>query len=181
MGDRPTPAKPLISVLTPTIAGREDYLRQCKASVRSQTFRSFEHIVIEDKHLLGNASTVNKCAELAQGEWLFLIADDDLLLPGCLEYHIEAEGDIIFSPPLVSGNEDRWWFFQEPPVIPAVALIRTEMWRDLGGYNENLRYEEDRDLWERALDAGATFTRVTEPCWVYRQHQHNKSFNKIAA
>jgi glycosyltransferase involved in cell wall biosynthesis len=181
MGDWPAPAKPLVSVLTPTIPERKAFLRECKASVKAQTFRGFEHIIVEDTQRIGNASTVNECAEKAQGEWLFLIADDDLLLPGCLESHLAADGDIVYSPPLVTGNEDRWWFYQEPPVIPAVALIRAELWRDLGGYNETLRYEEDRDLWERALDTGAVFTRVEEPCWVYRQHAQNKSFNKVAA
>jgi hypothetical protein len=110
------------------------------------------------------------------------LADDDLLLPGCLASLLAGqEADVIYSPPLVTGNEDRWWFYQEPPVIPAVALIRRTLWDDLGGYDETLSREEDRNLWVKAIEAGATFWRVLEPCWVYRQHGGNKSFNQGVA
>ncbi len=55
------------------------------------------------------------------------------------------------------------------------------MWRELGGYDTSLEHEEDRALWVKALDAGATFKRVDYPCWIYRQHDGNKSFNKKVA
>jgi hypothetical protein len=87
----------------------------------------------------------------------------------------------VYAPPLVTGNEDRWWFYQAPPLIPSFALIRKSLWLELGGYDETLQNEEDRSMWTKALDAGALFKRVDEPCWVYRQHSSNKSFNKVAA
>ncbi len=61
-------------------------------------------------------------------------------------------------------------------VIPSCALIRASLWRDLGGYDETLKREEDRNLWVKVLDAGARFVRVDDPTWVYRQHQAQKSF-----
>lgn len=167
----------MISILTPTIPSRFRLLEECQASVNAQTFIDFEHHILLDETGQGCAVTMNQLAEFARGEWLLPLADDDLLLPGCLEALSGAEGDIIYAPPLVTGNEDRFWFFQAPPVIPSCALIRTSLWRELGGYDESLKREEDRDLWVRALDAGAMFTRVDYPCWVYRQHAGNKSFN----
>ncbi len=86
------------------------------------------------------------------------------------------DADIVYSPPLVTGNEDRWWFFQAPPVIPATALVRADLWRSLGGYDEALSREEDRDLWVKALQHNARFVRVDAPVWIYRQHAGNKSF-----
>jgi hypothetical protein len=59
-------------------------------------------------------------------------------------------------------------------------LIRASLWREIGGYDETLEHEEDRDLWTKALDTGARFVRVDDPVWVYRQHAQNKSFNKKA-
>lgn len=175
--------KPLVSVLTPTIDGREDLLEECVASVQAQTFDRFEHRVLFDEHREGCSATMNRLAAGALGDWLLPLADDDLLLPGCLESLLahSDEGDIIYAPPLVTGNEDRWWFYQAPPVIPSFALIDRILWADLGGYDETLRHEEDRDLWTRALDVGAKFVRVDDPCWVYRQHAGNKSFHKAAA
>lgn len=174
--------KPRVSVITPTIPERAHFLAECVRSVEAQTFRGFEHLIWEDTGREGCAVTMNRVAERAEGEWLLPLADDDLLLPGCLEALLahSEHADIVYSPPLVTGNEDRWWFFQAPPAIPSFALIRTQLWRDLGGYDDTLTCEEDRDLWVKALAAEATFVRVDAPCWVYRQHPGNKSFQAAA-
>lgn len=170
--------EPLVSVLTPSIPERHEMLVECEASVLAQTSVSWEHLIEVDLAGDGCAVTMNRLAACAEGEWVLPLADDDLILPGCLSALLRAsEGaDVVYSPPLVTGNEDRWWFFQAPPVIPSFALIRADLWRDLGGYDESLSREEDRDLWVKALAAGARFVRVDEPCWVYRQHAGNKSF-----
>jgi glycosyltransferase involved in cell wall biosynthesis len=171
-----------VSVLTPTVAGREKLLRECEWSVVAQTVTVFEHLVERDEQRDGCSATMNRVAARARGEWLLPLADDDLLLPGCVEHltaAAAADADVIYSPPLVSGNEDRWWFFQAPPVIPATALIRAELWRELGGYDDVAR-EEDRKFWIKALEAGARFVRVDEPCWVYRQWDGNKSIGRVA-
>jgi GT2 family glycosyltransferase len=170
---------PLVSVLTPSIPGRNSYLTECELSVRSQGFGRWEHLQEVDHEREGCAIVMNRLAAAAKGEWLLPLADDDLLLPGALErlLNLTDEADVIYAPPLVSGNEDRWWFFQTPPAIPSFALIRADLWHDLGGYDETLIREEDRDLWTRALAAGARFARFdAEPIWVYRQHAGQKSF-----
>lgn len=169
----------LVSVLTPTIPSRHRMLRQCALSVEAQTIGGWEHLVELDEAGEGCSVVMNRLAAAAQGDWLIPLADDDLLLPGCIEALLEhaADADIVYAPPLVTGNEDRWWFFQAPPAIPSFALIRAELWRDLGGYDETAIREEDRILWTKALEVGARFVRVGEPCWVYRQHGGNKSFN----
>ena len=174
---------PRVSVITPTILERAALLEECKASVAAQTIDGYEHVIMLDEFGEGNAKTTNRAARAAKGEWLIPLADDDLLLPGAISSLLGAtcDADIVYSPPLVTGNEDRWWFFQAPPVIPSFALIRAELWHQLGGYDETLSYEEDRDMWTKALDAGARFVRVDDPCWVYRQHSGNKSFNKVLA
>ncbi|MEN3337128.1 MAG: hypothetical protein V7647_804, partial [Acidobacteriota bacterium] len=175
---------PLVSVLTPSIPERAEMLSECEASVAAQTFGDWEHLVVVDEARKGCAVTMNRLAADAQGDWLLPLADDDLLLPGCLRALLDRtdDADVIYAPPLVTGNEDRWWFFQAPPAIPSFALIRAELWRELGGYDESLLREEDRDLWVRALAAGARFVRFDdEPCWVYRQHSGNKSFAGAAS
>lgn len=159
-------------------------LDECERSVAAQTVADdVEHLTFVDEQREGCAAVMNRLARIARGEWLLPLADDDLLLPGCVETLLEHadDADIVYAPPLVNGNEDRWWFFQEPPAIPSFALIRAELWHALGGYDESLSREEDRDLWLRALAVDALFLRVDEPCWVYRQHSGNKSFNAGAA
>lgn len=171
-----------VSVLTPSVSERELMLEECRLSVKAQTLHPLEHLIEIDTGREGCSAVMNRLAEKAQGDWLLPLADDDLLLPGCLATLLpHTKGaDIVYAPPLVTGNEDRWWFFQEPPAIPSFALIRRTLWAELGGYSEGLRREEDRDLWTRALDIGARFVRVDEPTWVYRQHSGNKSFAAAA-
>jgi len=173
----------VVSVITATIAGRERLLKECCASVESQTVDCWEHVIELDEHREGCSVAVNRAVARASGDWLFLLADDDLMLPGCLEHLLaaSADADVVYSPPLVTGNEDRWWFFQAPPAIPATALIRRSLWDQLGGYDESALREEDRKLWVKACEVGARFVRVDQPAWVYRLHDGNKSFAKAAA
>lgn len=176
----------VVSVLTPSIPERAAMLEECKASVSGQLVEaaSWEHLIEVDEARRGCAVTMNRLAARAKGEWLLPLADDDLLLPNCIQTLLDntAEADIVYPPPLVWG-EPAEWFTQAPPVIPSLALIRASLWRELGGYDETRLREEDRDLWIKALAAGARFVRADrQPTWVYRlNHGGNKSFAKAAA
>jgi len=170
----------LVSVLTPSIPERASMLAECRASVQAQTDGRWEHLVEVDERREECAVVMNRLAARAKGEWLLPLADDDLLLPGCIaELLGRSEGaDVVYPPPLVWGEPSEW-FTQAPPVIPSFALIRRTLWETLLGYDESRVREEDRDLWTRALAAGARFVRAdAAPTWVYRlNHGGNKSFH----
>lgn len=145
----------------------------------SQTYplSDYEHLILEDKDREGCAKTVNHLAANARGDWLFLLADDDLMLPGCLMAHVQASrgADIVYAHPIVWG-EDGAQFHGSPPHISSTALIKTSLWRRLGGYDEGFARTEDRDFYERAMASDAKFSWVgNQPCWMYRFHGGNKS------
>lgn len=170
----------IISVLTPSIPERHAMFMECGLSVQSQTISDRAHLTQVDGKREGCAVVMNRLAKQTTSEWLLPLADDDLLLPGCLATLLahSDNADVVYSPPLVWGLTDPWWFFQAPPAIPAVALIRAELWREIGGYDESLTREEDRAFWTKALAYGARFVRASDdPTWVYRIHQGNKSFH----
>jgi glycosyltransferase involved in cell wall biosynthesis len=175
--------KPLVSVLTPSIPERARMLKECEQSVIAQTFSQWEHLILVDETRRGCAATMNELADNARGEWLLPLADDDLLLPGCFKTLLEHadSGDVIYPPPIVTGIENPWWFFGEPPAIPSFALIRKQLWDDIGGYDDEWNREEDRRFWTRALERQARFVRVDTPTWIYRHHGGNKSFNNGVA
>lgn len=166
-------------MITATIPERQSYLRELERSVEAQTFRDFEHLILTDVDYEGCSVMVNRLVERARGKWLLPIADDDLLLPRCIETLLahSEDADVVYSPPLVWGIHDPWWYFQAPPAIPATALVRASLWRNLGGYDESANREEDRKLWIKAVESGAQFVRAdSEPTWVYRlSHGGNKS------
>lgn len=162
-----------VSVITPTIAGREHLLLECRLSVKAQTHRHVEHIVMDDIGLVGCAKTMNRAARLAKGEWLIPLADDDLLCPGAVETFISAseDADVVYAPTLVWG-EDAQQFLGEPPRMPSIAMIRASAWENVGGYNEDLANTEDQDLWERLMEHRARFVKVESgPTHIYRFHR----------
>src|SRR5574338_709892 len=168
---------PLVSIITPSIPERERYLEELIASVDAQTFKDFEHIWQIDYSRLGCSWMVNHLAEKAKGEWLLIVADDDILLPRCLEILVEhsEDADIVYSPPLVWGSNSPH-FFQSPPFIPSFGLIYKDLWNEIGGYRAEAIREEDRKFWTEAVRLGAKFVRADkEPTWVYRLHEGSKS------
>lgn len=180
----------LVSVLTATIPGRENMLRECEASVAAQTFRDYEHLIVLDDNGSGCAATYNTLADQADSKWLFILADDDLMLPGCLRAHLDAsaDADIVYMPPLLLGEQqqnfrlDPAQFWNAPPLIPAHVLIRANLWHELGGYDDEWDREEDRRLFERALEVGARFVRAPgQPSWIYRVHPGSKSMRRVFA
>ena len=100
---------PTVSVCIPTYNG-EKYLKECLDSVLAQTFDNFEVLIVDDQSTdhtfkivqeyakqdgririiqnpnnLGLVRNWNRCLELAQGDWIKFIFQDDLLAPQCLE------------------------------------------------------------------------------------------------
>ncbi len=101
--------KPAISVCVPTYNGFE-FLQECLDSILAQTFSDFELIIVDDKssdptlaiakeyaakdsritvienlHNLGLVENWNRCIELAKGEWIKFVFQDDIIDPTCLE------------------------------------------------------------------------------------------------
>lgn len=169
-----------VSVITPALPGRLTMLGKCMRSVRDQTVPPLEHLVAIDYERIGVVANTNRLAEQARGEWILPLADDDYLLPRCLELLLEAtgQGDVIYSEVRVEGES---W----PPIgpgasqgkvagLPGTALIKTELWHQLGGYRQ-LDGPEDLDLWNRAQEKRAVFAYVPKVLWVYRFHANNLS------
>jgi glycosyltransferase involved in cell wall biosynthesis len=92
---------PLVSVIIPTY-NRADLVRQAVASVKAQTYRDFEIVVVDDGGVDGTFEVLSACPELrllrharrrgvsaarntgitaARGQWLAFLDSDDLWLP----------------------------------------------------------------------------------------------------
>lgn len=106
--------KSLVSVCIPTFNGAK-YIRECLDSVLAQEFTDFEVLIVDDQssdetfsiaqeyatgdhrirviqneHNLGLVGNWNRCIELAQGEWIKFVFQDDLIAPTCLEQMLAA-------------------------------------------------------------------------------------------
>lgn len=107
---------PLVSICIPMYKG-EKYLRECLDSVLAQTYAELEILIVDDVSSDGSAGIVeeymkrdkriilyrnaknlglvgnwNKCLELAKGEWIKFVFQDDLIAPECVEKMLKAVG-----------------------------------------------------------------------------------------
>ena len=167
----------MISVITATmLPERAERLAQAIASVQGQTLQPSEHLIGVDYLRKGGARVYNQLAAGASGDWLATLPDDDVLFPDHLaSLHELTDGaDVVYSWAEVSGD-DPWLAYNQPfdpellrrlSIVSHVALIRTELVLDVGGWDLGRGY--DWRFWVKALDAGARFICLARPTWRYR-------------
>lgn len=188
----------------------EKYLKEAVNSILTQTMTNFEFIIIDDGstdgslrvlqnfqkqdpriHLItrenkGFSNSVNEIVDLARGQWLARMDQDDIALPQRFERQLqwikETDADICGSWVQLFGSKDKRILkhaqsnaaikqellfgtaFAHPSVIMRTKTIRT------------LRYDpawdkaEDYELWARASLAGYNLTNIPEVLLMYRQH-----------
>lgn len=199
----------LISVIIPVYNG-EDYLLEAIESVFQQTHVNKEIIVVNDgsrdgseriarsfpdvRYLhqsnQGNAKARNLGIELAQGEFVAFLDQDDRFAPKKLEKQLFLllEKDRMFS--LCHGRfflqEGQSWptwldprFRDESHLsyVPGSILARKSLFGVIGGFDESYEMGSDSDWFFRAKDAGVEPAIVEETLLYKRAHGNNQSGN----
>lgn len=174
-----------ISVVTPTIPGREEFLAEAVASVLNQTLPAVAHLVELDLDFEGPGPTMNKLVPQAETEWVSILADDDLYDPDHLETLAAnaSKADVVLSwcrflgaegPPRPLGGfklEDlRARRFTG---MTGCFMFRKSLYDELGGWPEGVA--EDWGFLIQAADAGARFAPIYRETWSYRQHDKSTS------
>jgi glycosyltransferase involved in cell wall biosynthesis len=187
---------PKVSVVIPTF-NRGDLVVRAVETVLAQTYKDYELIVVDDgstddtgKKLLpymdrlryayqenrGASAAQNRGIELARGQWVSILASDDLWLPTKLEQQVHAltslgdgfgacftdcmyEGDSAvprsafetagFAPRSDFGSFDDPipYVLDRHPIIWVQSLLaHRHLLEELGGFDEALIVTEDTDL-----------------------------------
>lgn len=167
----------LVTVITPTVPGRELLLDECIASVRAQTVDTEQSVGV-DSDRVGPAVLRNRLASGVQTEWLLPVDDDDLLAPDCVARLLDVsdDADIVYPwcriDPGITALVNKLWDragLHRMNYIPVTALIRRDTWNLLGG-QRNVPME-DWDFLRRADLHGCRFKCVPEVLWHYRAHR----------
>lgn len=98
--------------------------------------------------------------------------DVDLVYPDY--YTIDNDGNILNHVRLPKVGEEVKLLDRSP--LAAGAMYRKSAWKELGGYNESLDYQEDYDFWIRFVTQFEVYN-VNLPLMYYRQHGDSMSTN----
>lgn len=168
----------MITIVTPTIPGREHLLNECRTSVAAlASTQPITHITMLDSNGDGPAAMRNRMLSQVLTEWTLFLDDDDLLFPNYLHAvtpHLAA-ADVVYTAWQLSGATDPVPYPRFDPdllrqhnFIPVTACVRTEALRKVGGFPNDAELE-DHALWLALLDAGARFTYTPVIAWHYRR------------
>jgi glycosyltransferase involved in cell wall biosynthesis len=210
---------PKVSVTIPVYNGAA-YLKEAIDSVLAQTYKDFEAIVVNDgstdnsEEILksygdkiryyyqenrGLANTRNRLVELAKGEYIAFIDQDDVWMPDHLIRHIAlffADLDIglVYSDcAIINSNGEEivgtYYRFMEPVFgmvfeqllrgnfisIPTV-VVKKQLILGVGGFSPKYRIAEEYDLFLKVATE-SKFGYLPEVLAQYRRHENNNSKN----
>ena len=139
----------------------------------------------------GCADARNVGVSHSKGDWILILDDDDLLMPGVLKAYIEAietypQVDVFYGDLLcldekmqkVMGLLPYFDFFRSPEGLLCLlvfgdflphpgAMVRKRVLQEIGGYNKALPRAEDYELWSR-LAGSAGFKHLDRFTVKYR-------------
>jgi glycosyltransferase involved in cell wall biosynthesis len=183
------PDEPLVSVIVPTFNSSKTIERTIE-SLENQTWKNVEVIVVDNhstddtlevvaRHPLvrvrvfgpERSGQVNYGAGQSQGEFVYRIDSDFVLEPRVIEDAVsacEAGADAVLihntSDPTISfwarvRKVERDSLVDDWEHV-AARFVRRDVFMALGGFNESLYAEEDRDFHERLVAAGYKVGRI---------------------
>lgn len=142
---------------------------------------------------VGLAAASNRGIEASSGDFIVRLDADDwfdeniaIVLSNYLQrnpaigmvfcdyFTVDAHGEIIEGVQRGKVNDEIKLL--DRPCLAAGAMYRRSCWDSIGGYNEELRYQEDYDFWIRFIERFAV-RNVSLPLMYYRQHGSSMSRN----
>lgn len=179
----------MISVIIPYVKDR-GYLSDAIQSVTYQTFKDIELIPIQREKTQG--ANINRGLQIAKGEYIKILHDDDILPEDSLEIlHIaiqgydfacadqETFGEPLFcpTPEVYKGcNPTFEGMCKGNQIYGGTTIYRKDTLESVGGYDEFLWTGEEYDLHLKLLYSGYTCNYIPKVVHLYRLHEFNKSY-----
>ncbi len=203
-----------ISVIIP-FYNREQYIEEAIQSVLAQTLKPLEIIIVNDcsressrryldrfadvckivdlKKNVGLAGSRNAGIQVARGQFIALLDDDDIWLPEklavqrqymeehpmCTMVHSQVRAFYTNHPDHVFGRFDPWQPMSLAQAlrdmywaVPSTMMFRTDAIRAIGGFDQHFRECEDRDFLIRVCAAGYRVEGIPEPLVRFRRTLH---------
>ncbi len=143
---------------------------------------------------VGIAGATNRALEMAEGEYTALLDHDDILEKQALyriaESVLSDNPDLIYSDEVLitkHGKDIQNFVFRPSfslellrshPYIVHLAVVRTELLRRLGGFNEELPISQDYDLFLRVVEQADCIVHIPEVLYCWRQQKSSAGHDK---
>ncbi len=220
--------KPLVSIIVITYNSSK-YVLETLESAKAQTYQNIELIISDDgskdetmeicKNWLeenqkrfvrtelitvekntGIPANCNRGVKISKGEWVKLIAGDDLFTMNSIEYfvnfaNIHSIAEIIFSNILIgksqlnseklisffnNDNKGQYIKLLEGNILPAPGFfVKLSVLNELNGFDERYNLIEDFPFYLKALKNGKRFFFLDQPLIIYRKDSNGISNLKI--
>jgi len=204
-----------ISVVMP-VYNSARFVQQAIESILNQTYPNFEFIIVDDGSTDttlaiarnyaerdprlkvielphgGLSRALNKAIDLANGDWVAIMHDDDVSLPRRLEtqlaaaqtntkvvawgayaYHIGSRGKVLSVSCTGPTTESEFYHLRQRgeifTIIHPTAFLNKGVVRRVGGYNHRFDGAEDLDLFDRMAEHGPVLA-IPKPLLLYRVH-----------
>ena len=143
----------------------------------------------------GQSAAFNKGFSHAKGKYLTWLNADDVFVPGCIkkvlrqfERHPECQwftGNgfrFLEDGRVMQANWGPHYYpkFLQKKNSPVVvfgpsSFFTQEVYKEVGGIDEQLHYVMDTDLWLRFMHNGVTQRRINCMIWAFRMHEASKT------
>lgn len=157
-----------------------------------EKYREYFFYAISEKDK-GQSDAFNKGFEKATGEYYLWINADDTLLPNALQHakssikndcntkwfvantiFIDKHGKI-----LLCSRGPKWHNFliknNVPYVYGPTSIFHHSIFNQVKGFDLNLHYMMDADLWIKFIKMGVSFKRIDKYFWSFRVHDDSKT------
>lgn len=173
-----------VSIIIPYNKDR-GYLGQAIASAKKQNYPNIEVIESYSNNTLGY--NVNRGIESATGDYIKILAEDDLLFADSINNLLEGiQGyDFVCGNALntVSHGKDFTYYGKAPTFKSMVVrneihggtpLYKKELFKEFGGWDESLTTAEEYDWHLKLLSEGKTCNYIDKSVCIYRIHNEGK-------
>ncbi len=194
-----------IELIVSDDCSKDKTLEICRSWIAINKNRFISTQIIEAKKNTGIIGNCNRSIKAANGEWLKLIAGDDILMNTCVEDFVSycsthPECKVVFGRAFSLTNQEL-----TPLPLQKIALAKPEEQKkiiftsrpwpginattsffykttliDIGGFDTNYQVMEDLPMWARYVNNNITFHFINKFVTQYRIHENNISGNRSA-
>ncbi len=151
-------------------------------------------ILLNNKINIGLTKSLNNAIKLSKGEYIARMDADDICYKNRFEEQvnilnknnkigittnwieiINENNQVMLTRKLPPSISLKKYFKKENLICHGSVMFRRHIFNELNGYNNNLKYAQDYDMWKRIFDKGYALYVIPKPLYKFRISNSNIS------